>query len=123
MKETCTGGRTERKREREKKDEHGKETVNTDHVDLTVSSRDTCYEEPHSTDVLKKKIRTTKMDCCTKRKREVESTELLNLTESSSEFSFEQLSQPFFDDIDMDPVEVAQISFTGSNSGWNLILQ
>ena len=99
--------------QRERKDEHGKETVNTDHVDLTVSSRDTCYEDAHSTDVLKKKIRTTKMGRCTKRKK-LESTELLNLTESPSAFLCEQLSQPSLVDPDMDPTEAAQVSFTGT---------
>ena len=53
------------------------------------------------------------MDGCTTRKRYVESTELLNLTECPSVLSCEQLSQSFFGAIDMDPVEAAQMSFTG----------
>ena len=88
-------------------------SANIDYADLTISSRDMWYKDLYSTEVLKKKITTSKMDCCKIRKWDVESTELLNLTKSPSEFSCEQLSQSFFDDIDMDPVEVAQISFTG----------
>ena len=52
------------------------------------------------------------METVAKEKEKVAGTELLNLSESPSVFSCEQLLQPFWGHPGMEPTEAAQVSFT-----------